>query len=70
VAAASLTTDPAGIRPAWEATVRAVLAEATLAIPEGGFAHKGGKRGIHSEHLGYILAELQFLQRAYPGATW
>jgi ring-1,2-phenylacetyl-CoA epoxidase subunit PaaC len=39
-------------------------------LPEPGWAQKGGKRGIHSEHLGYILADLQFLQRAYPNATW
>ena len=70
VAARGIAPDPASLRPAWEATVRDVLTEATLAIPEGRFAHKGGKRGIHTEHLGYILAELQFLQRAYPGATW
>jgi ring-1,2-phenylacetyl-CoA epoxidase subunit PaaC len=70
VAAAGIAPDPASLRPAWEATVREVLTEATLAIPDSRFAHKGGKRGIHSEHLGYILAELQFLQRAYPGATW
>ena len=47
-----------------------MLTEATLTIPEGSFAHKGGKRGVHTEHLGYILADMQFLQRAYPGATW
>jgi ring-1,2-phenylacetyl-CoA epoxidase subunit PaaC len=50
--------------------VRDVLTEATLTIPASGFTHKGGKRGIHTEHLGYILADLQFLQRAYPGSTW
>jgi ring-1,2-phenylacetyl-CoA epoxidase subunit PaaC len=70
VAAAGLMADPASLRPAWEATVGAVLTEATLAIPESGFAHKGGKRGVHTEHLGYILADMQFLQRAYPGASW
>ena len=70
VAERGIAPDPASLKPAWEATVRDVLTEATLAIPEGRFAHKGGKRGIHSEHLGFILAELQFLQRAYPGATW
>lgn len=47
-----------------------VLNEATLEIPEGTYAHKGGKEGTHTEHLGYILAELQFLQRAYPGNQW
>ena len=70
VAAAGIAPDPASLRAAWEATVRGVLTAATLSIPEGKFAHKGGKRGIHTEHLGHILSELQFLQRAYPGATW
>ena len=40
------------------------------ADPGVGFAHKGGKRGVHTEHLGFILADMQFLQRAYPGASW
>ncbi|HRO10220.1 1,2-phenylacetyl-CoA epoxidase subunit PaaC [Amaricoccus sp.] len=69
-AAAGRIADPASLRPAWERTVRDVLGAATLTIPEGAFAHKGGKRGVHTEHLGYILADMQFLQRAYPGATW
>lgn len=38
--------------------------------PEDRYMHKGGKRGLHTEHLGYVLAEMQFLQRAYPGASW
>ena len=70
VAAAGIAPDPASLKPAWEAMVRDVLTEATLTIPQSGFTHKRGKRGIHTEHLGYILAELQFLQRAYPGSTW
>ena len=39
-------------------------------MPPPGWAQRGGKRGLHTEHLGYLLAEMQFLQRAYPGATW
>jgi ring-1,2-phenylacetyl-CoA epoxidase subunit PaaC len=70
VAAAGVAPDPASLRPAWEATVRDVLGAATLAVPDSPFAHKGGKRGVHTEHLGFILADMQFLQRAYPGATW
>jgi len=59
------------LRGAWEASVAEVLKEATLTMPtEGALVHKGGKQGRHTEHLGYILAEMQFLQRAYPGATW
>ncbi|WP_425907051.1 1,2-phenylacetyl-CoA epoxidase subunit PaaC [Nitrobacter sp. TKz-YC02] len=70
VAVAGIAPKPASLRAAWETTVRDVLAAATLTIPESKFAHKGGKRGIHTEHLGYILADMQFLQRAYPGASW
>jgi len=41
-----------------------------LKIPENAWSHDGGKRGVHSEHLGFLLAEMQFLQRAYPGQEW
>jgi ring-1,2-phenylacetyl-CoA epoxidase subunit PaaC len=47
-----------------------VLAEATLASPDSGAAVTGGRRGIHTEHLGYLLAEMQHLARSHPGATW
>jgi ring-1,2-phenylacetyl-CoA epoxidase subunit PaaC len=47
-----------------------VLEEATIVIPEGAYFHKGGKRGIHSEHMGYILADMQFMQRTYPNMEW
>lgn len=50
--------------------LNAVLSESTLNVPESGFTHSGGKDGRHTEHLGYILADLQFLQRAYPGNKW
>ncbi|QDG75994.1 1,2-phenylacetyl-CoA epoxidase subunit PaaC [Labrenzia sp. PHM005] len=71
VAEAGIAPKPEDLKAAWEISVREVLEEATLALPEGaGFVHKGGKQGRHTEHLGYILAEMQFLQRAYPGAAW
>lgn len=70
IAAEGVAPDPASLRAAWEAVVREVLDAATLAIPDSNFAHKGGRQGIHTEHLGFILAEMQFLQRAYPGASW
>lgn len=70
VAAAGIAPDPASLRSAWEAVVTSVLEEGTLVIPASTYAHKGGKRGVHTEHLGYILAQMQFLQRAYPGAVW
>jgi ring-1,2-phenylacetyl-CoA epoxidase subunit PaaC len=65
-----IAPDPAALKPEWERTIGAVLAEATLRRPVDGWMQSGGRRGRHSEHLGYILAELQFLQRAYPGAQW
>ncbi|WP_295047613.1 1,2-phenylacetyl-CoA epoxidase subunit PaaC [uncultured Paracoccus sp.] len=61
---------PSTLKAAWDRTVAAVLDEATLERPADGWAQKGGRNGIHTEHLGYILAQMQFLQRAYPGARW
>lgn len=70
MAEAGIAPDPADLKPKWEARVRAVLGEATLSMPTSGYVHKGGRRGVHTEHLGFVLADMQFLQRAYPGATW
>ncbi|MTH98254.1 1,2-phenylacetyl-CoA epoxidase subunit PaaC [Roseibium sp. RKSG952] len=61
---------PESLKESWIETVSEVLHVATLDIPDNSYAQKGGKQGIHTEHLGYILAEMQFLQRAYPGAVW
>ena len=47
-----------------------ILTEAKLEVPENTYAHEGGKDGKHTENLGFILADLQFLQRAYPGLKW
>lgn len=58
------------LREKWDDLAGQVLISATLEIPNNGFTQKGGKSGIHSEHLGYILSDMQFLQRAYPDATW
>ncbi|HLT90613.1 MAG TPA: 1,2-phenylacetyl-CoA epoxidase subunit PaaC [Woeseiaceae bacterium] len=62
--------DLAALRPEWRRRVAAVAAEATLGLPEDGWMHEGGKRGRHTEHFGYLIAEMQFLQRAYPGMRW
>lgn len=71
VAKAGIAPALADLHPAWQQTVDEVLAEATLTRPEGrADVHRGGKQGRHTEHLGYILAQMQFLQRAYPGASW
>lgn len=58
------------LRPRWSARVDEVLGEATLKRPADVPYTWHGKRGDHTEHLGYLLAEMQFLHRAYPGATW
>lgn len=58
------------IQNEWNATVTAVLTEATLTIPTNNWKQEGGRKGLHSEHLGYILAELQYMQRAYPNMQW
>lgn len=50
--------------------VGAILDESTLQVPQVEYFQKGGKQGIHSEHMGYILAEMQFMQRAYPNMNW
>jgi ring-1,2-phenylacetyl-CoA epoxidase subunit PaaC len=58
------------LRAAWLHIVKNTFDEATLNVPQNDWAQRGGKRGVHSEHLGFLLAEMQFLQRAYPNATW
>ena len=68
--AQGIAADPAPLRAPWERSVDGVLAEATLAKPASTWMQSGGRNGWHSEHLGHLLAEMQFLQRAYPGATW
>jgi ring-1,2-phenylacetyl-CoA epoxidase subunit PaaC len=59
------------LRKEWLAHVSKIFAEATLVLPDpAAWMQSGGKVGRHSEHLGFLLAEMQFLQRAYPGAQW
>jgi ring-1,2-phenylacetyl-CoA epoxidase subunit PaaC len=60
----------AEIKEVWNKTVHAVFAEATLQIPTNNWQFEGGRRGVHSEHLGYLLADLQYMQRAYPNMKW
>ncbi|MFI2662405.1 1,2-phenylacetyl-CoA epoxidase subunit PaaC [Micromonospora carbonacea] len=62
--------DPATLRDDFDAYVGPVLAEATLTRPADGWAPAGGRDGVHTEHLSYLLAEMQVLHRAHPGAQW
>jgi len=62
--------DPATIRSEWDQTIADVFARATLVVPAATWMHKGGRAGQHSEHLGHLLSDLQYMQRAVPGAVW
>jgi ring-1,2-phenylacetyl-CoA epoxidase subunit PaaC len=62
--------DLSKLKAAWLTTAQNVLTEATLQIPASEWVHTGGKQGVHTEALGYLLAEMQFLPRAYPQAQW
>ena len=67
---AGVAADVRALAEPWRQRLDAVMAEATLAVPAAGHMQRGGKQGLHTEHLGYVLAEMQFLQRAYPNAQW
>ena len=70
MAKAGIGPDLAALAAPWRESVAAVLAEATVAVPSDDFAQRGGRQGRHTEYLGHLLTEMQFLQRAYPGARW
>lgn len=70
-AKSSIGFDNSTLRADFDAIINAALAEATLTKPDSSFAHKGGRNGaMHTEHLGHMLCQMQWLQRAYPGSTW
>ncbi len=70
MAEADIAPDPASLRPAFDRVVLPVFAEAGLAMPQTQWPQTGGRKGRHGEHMGYLLAELQYMQRTYPGAVW
>lgn len=70
LAAAGIAPLPGSLRTGWLGEVARVFAEATLDVPAPCWMHSGGRRGVHSEHMGFVLAEMQSLARAHPGATW
>lgn len=67
---AGVAVDPATLAAGWRETIGQVFARATLNVPRDGWMQTGGRHGRHSEHLGHLLSELQYMQRAFPGATW
>jgi ring-1,2-phenylacetyl-CoA epoxidase subunit PaaC len=68
--AAGIAPDPERLRATWNETISVVFTRATLPVPAEGWMQQGGRQGRHGESLGHLLAELQYLQRAIPGATW
>lgn len=71
IADANIGPLPSQLKNDYLQIIEPVLRQATLSTPEGSFAQKGGKSGkMHSEHLGHLLAQMQYLQRAYPDACW
>ena len=68
--AEGIAADLLFIKDKWQAKIEEIFMEATLPLPVNTFMHLGGKEGLHTEHLGYILAELQYMQRSYPGSEW
>lgn len=70
LAETKLITDNASCKTEWLEMIAEIFQEATLTVPVSAYQSKGGIKGIHTEHLGHLLAEMQFLPRAYPDATW
>ena len=70
IAAEYEVIDVAALKNEWLEKVKSIFDEATLAMPENTFMQTGGKTGVHTEHLGFVLPEMQSLQRNFPGAEW
>jgi ring-1,2-phenylacetyl-CoA epoxidase subunit PaaC len=69
-AASGVGVDPEVLRAPWDARIDAVLTEATLERPSDPYQRTGGRQGFHTEHLGHVLTELQWMQRTFPGLDW
>ena len=65
-----IAVDNTALKSEWDRMINKTLLKAKLTRPEGTYMATGGKKGLHTEHLGFILSEMQFLQRAYPDAKW
>ncbi len=70
IVAAGIGVDVTKLKAAYYQKVSAVLEEATLQTPQIEYFQKGGKLGLHSEYMGYILTEMQYMQRTYPNMNW
>jgi ring-1,2-phenylacetyl-CoA epoxidase subunit PaaC len=70
LAGSDIAPDSSSLQEPWQKRIEPIMREATLNIPNATWMQSGGRSGRHTEHLGYILADLQFLQRAHPEAVW
>jgi len=70
LAAQGIAVDPSTLKSRWSQAISEVLTSATLTVPETVWSSRGGRRGVHTEAFGYLLAEMQYLHRAHPGAEW
>lgn len=70
MASQGIAPDVTSLKNEWENRVNEIFAEATLQVPQATWFQSGGKTGVHSENLGLLLTDLQYLQRTYPGASW
>lgn len=68
--AAGIAVDRSALMADWQSVVQTIMKDATLDIPTDDLAIGGGRDGLHTEHLGFLLAEMQYLQRSYPGQQW
>ncbi len=62
--------DVSSLKEDWTKKVESIFSQSTLEVPKQSWMQSGGKEGRHTEHLGYLLTEMQYLQRAYPNAQW
>ncbi|MFT5134051.1 MAG: ring-1,2-phenylacetyl-CoA epoxidase subunit PaaC [Gammaproteobacteria bacterium] len=65
-----IAVNTAELKPLWESKITEILTEATIELPDSSWTVRGGRLGIHTEHLGHLLSELQYMQRSYPGLQW
>ena len=70
LAAQGIAVDPSTLHARWERSVHDVLVSATLTVPQPVWTSRGGRRGVHTECFGYLVAEMQYLHRSQPGASW
>ncbi|MBB3330724.1 ring-1,2-phenylacetyl-CoA epoxidase subunit PaaC [Halomonas campaniensis] len=70
LADSGIAVDTTRLRDEWHRQVSSILTEATLSVPEDGWAVRGGRIGYHTENLGHLLTEMQFVHRSYPGCQW